>query len=151
MWATPINHLQQIVTELTAIRKELGHFVDQSIIASMKRLTLSLLGGFLLPFLYSVIVGPLTPYIKNNSTLDFLAMVPVRWPILILQGLHVFPFESELGALLYIISCNVVFYGSLMYVVLFALSKLKKTSPLPPAPDNTWTSVAPNSRFQNSD
>ena len=101
----------------------------------MKRLALSLIGGFLLPFLYSIIVGPLTPYIKNNKTLDFLAMVPVRWPILLLYQLRVMPFESEPWLLLYMVSCNVIFYGSLIYFVQFALSKRKKTSRLPPAPD----------------
>lgn len=101
----------------------------------MKRLALSVVGGFLLPFLYSIIVGPLTPYIKNNRPFDFLAMVPVRWPILLLNQLRVMPFESELWLLLYIVSCNVIFYGSLIYFVQFALLKRKKTSRLPPAPD----------------
>ena len=101
----------------------------------MKRLALSLIGGFLLPFLYSIIVGPLTPYIKNNRPLDFLAMVPVRWPILLLYKFGVMPFESEVWLLLYIVSCNVIFYGSLIYFVQFALSKRKETSRLPSAPD----------------
>jgi len=100
----------------------------------MKRLALSLLGGFLLPLLYSIVVGPLTPYLKNYRTLDLLAMVPVRWPILLLYRLGVFPFESEWSLLLYIVSCNVIFYGTLIYFVLFTLSKRKKTSPLPPEP-----------------
>ena len=100
----------------------------------MKRLALSLLGGFLLPLVYTIIVGPLTPY-NSNRTLDFLAQVPVRWPILLLNRLHVFPFESELQLLLYIDSCNVILYGSLIYFVLFALSKRKTTGPLPPGPD----------------
>jgi hypothetical protein len=101
----------------------------------MKRLTLSLISGFLLPILYSIIVGPFTPYIKNNRTLDLLAMLPVRWPILLLYQLRVMPFESKLSLLLYAISCNVIFYGSLIYFLQFALSKRKETSPLPPAPD----------------
>ena len=101
----------------------------------MKRLALSLIGGFLLPFLYSIIVGPMTPYIKNNRPLDSLAMVPVRWPILLLYQLRVMPFESELWLLLSVVSCNVIFYGTLIYFVQFALSKRKKTSRLPPPPD----------------
>jgi len=100
----------------------------------MKRLALSLLGGFLLPLLYTIVVAPLTPY-NNNRTLDFLAQVPVRWPILLLARLHVFPFQSEPWQLLYLISCNVILYGSLIYFVLFALSKRKTTGPLPPGPD----------------
>lgn len=102
----------------------------------MKRLALSLIGGLLLPFLYSIIVGPLTPYIKNNRTLDLLAIVPIRWPILLLHQLRVMPFERELWLLLYIVSCNVIFYGSLTYFVQFALSKRKNTSRLPPTPDS---------------
>ncbi len=94
----------------------------------MKRLALSVLSGFLLPFLYSIIVGPLTPYIKHNETLDFLAMVPVRWPIILLYRLGVFPFESELWLMLYIVGCDVILYSSITYVVLFALSKRKTTN-----------------------
>ena len=101
----------------------------------MKRLALSLVGGVLLPFLYSIIVGPLTPYLKNHRTLDFLAMVPVRWPILLLYQLRVMPFESEVSLLLYMISCNVIFYGSLIYFLHFALSKRKEGNRLPPGPD----------------
>ena len=111
----------------------------------MKRLALSLLGGFLLPFLYSIVVAPLTPYIKNN-TLAFSAMVPVRWPILLLYWLHTFPFGSEFAVLLYIVSCNVIFYGSMIYFVLFALSKRKETRRLPPGPDHAGT----NTQFQIS-
>lgn len=95
---------------------------------------MSLLGGFVLPFLYSIIVGPLTPYIRHNTTLNFLATVPVRWPVLLLYWLRVFPFKSEFGLLLFIVSCNVIFYGSLVYFILFALSNRKKTNLLPPAP-----------------
>ena len=101
----------------------------------MKRLVLSVIGGFVLPFLYGIIVGPLTPYIKTNATLHFLAMVPVRWPILLLYTLRVTPFESELGLLVYLVCCNVIFYGSLIYVVQFALLRRKQTVRLPPAPD----------------
>jgi hypothetical protein len=100
----------------------------------MKRLALSLLGGFVLPFLYSIIVGPLTPYIRHNPTLNLLATVPVRWPVLLLSWLRVFPFESEFSVLLYIVSCNVILYGIMVYFVLFALSKRKKTNLSPPAP-----------------
>jgi len=100
----------------------------------MKRVALSLFGGFLLPFLYSIIVAPLTPYIKDNRTLDFMAMVPVRWPILLLHKFLVLPFDSESGLILYLVICNVIFYGSLVYFVLFALSRRKKTTQLPPTP-----------------
>jgi hypothetical protein len=54
----------------------------------MKRLALSVLGGLVVPFLYAIVVGPLTPYIKDNRTADFLAMVPVRWPIMLVLPLR---------------------------------------------------------------
>ena len=108
---------------------------------SMKRMALALLGGFLLPFLYSLVVAPLTPNFKNYPTFDFLLTVPVRWPILlILEPLGVFPFESEAGLLLYIVGCNVILYGSLSYFLLFTLSKRTQPHPLPPAPNSIGTS-----------
>lgn len=113
---------------------------------SMKRLALSLLGGFLLPFLYSLVVAPLTPYFKNYRTLDFLVAVPVRWPILILDALGVSPFEGEGALLLYLVSCNVIFYGSLIYFVLFALSKRTHLHRLPPAPTR---SIQPKIRVRH--
>jgi len=49
----------------------------------MKRLALSVVGGFVCPFLYTVIIGPASLYIKSQ-TLNQFAAYPVRWPILIL-------------------------------------------------------------------
>lgn len=53
---------------------------------NMKRLALSLLGGCAIPFLYAVIVGPLSLYIENPTWNQFVSY-PVRWPILILRFL----------------------------------------------------------------
>ena len=100
----------------------------------MKRFAVSLLGGFVLPFLYTIIVGPLTPYLKDNRTLNVLAMIPVRWPIMILYKLEVFPFESESSLFLYILVCNVLLYASLTYFILFSLSRSKRRIQLPPGP-----------------
>lgn len=101
----------------------------------MKRLALSVLGGFVIPFLYSIIVGPLTPYIKDNSTLDLLAMVLVRWPILILYRLGMIPFENETALLFYIIGCNVLLYSLLSYFLLWIFLRRKRgTPPVPPNP-----------------
>lgn len=58
---------------------------------NMKRLGLSLFGGFAIPFLYAVIVGPLSLHIENPTWKEF-AGYPVRWPILILYW--IFPFRS---------------------------------------------------------
>lgn len=84
----------------------------------MKRLVLSVVGGLAIPLLYSIIVGPFTPYIKDNSRLDLLAMVPVRWPILLLFQLGMIPFESETAILVYMIACNVALYSLLTYFLL---------------------------------
>jgi hypothetical protein len=98
----------------------------------MKRLAISAFLGFLLPFLYAVVVGPLSPYFKDNRTLNFYAMVPIRWPLIILEHFMVFP-ESAVAAVLLIVGGNVLLYGSLTYFVLFALSKRKRTIQLPPS------------------
>jgi hypothetical protein len=98
-------------------------------------LALSVICGVVIPFLYAVIVGPLTPYIRDNSTLDLLAMVPVRWPVLILYRLGAVSFESETALLIYIIACNVVLYTLLTYFVLWGFSKRKKVDRLPPKPE----------------
>lgn len=102
----------------------------------MIRLPLSVLCGVAIPFLYTVIVGPLTPYIRDRSTLDFLAMVPIRWPALILYRLGASPFESETAILLYIIVCNVVLYTLLTYFLLWGFSMRKKVDRLPPKPEH---------------
>jgi hypothetical protein len=100
----------------------------------MKRLALSVIGGFVIPFLYSIIVGPLTPYIKNPA-LDQLAMYPVRWPILLLFRLGFVPFENEIAILVYIIVCDVFLYSLLTYFLLWRLSKRKNVAQrLPPNP-----------------
>ena len=55
----------------------------------MKRLALSLVGGFLLPFLYTLVVGPLTPYFRNYPTFNFL--LTVRWPVLLILQANATP------------------------------------------------------------
>jgi len=101
----------------------------------MKRLALAGLSGFVIPLVYAVIVGPLTPYIKN-PTIDRLAMYPVRWPILILFRLGFFPFENEIQILLYIIVSNVIVYSILSYFLLWLISGRRKKGVLqsPPRP-----------------
>src|SRR5436853_75034 len=46
----------------------------------MKRFVLSVVCGFVIPFLYSIIVGPLSSYIENDR-LKLLVGIPVRWPL----------------------------------------------------------------------
>ena len=52
----------------------------------MKRLALSVLGGFLIPFIYAIIFGPLSTYIENR-TVNWLLVMPVRWPMILLERL----------------------------------------------------------------
>lgn len=108
----------------------------------MKRILLSLLAGLVFPFLYAIIVGPLTLYVENDTLKDLMG-VPVRWPIMILQravsleGLGRFPFrdEDQWVLLAYFIICNTALYSALTYVLLSFLRKPKRSaSQLPPQP-----------------
>ena len=105
----------------------------------MKRLVLSVIGGFVIPFLYGVIVAPLTTYIPNE-TLKQLAGYPVRWPIITLQlllPLGSFPFRDgdELFLLLLILVCDVLLYSILTYILLERFWKRKARQPsVPPDP-----------------
>jgi hypothetical protein len=50
----------------------------------MTRLVLSLICGVAIPFIYSVVVGPLTNY-TDNFTLRRLGYIPIGWPRLLLE------------------------------------------------------------------
>src|SRR5438132_14386863 len=100
----------------------------------MKRLALALLGGFLIPFVYSIIAAPLSAYI-TNPIIDRLLMYPVRWPILILFRFGFLPFDNEIALLIYLIVCNVCLYSILSYFLLWRFSKSKRDiTSLPPKP-----------------
>lgn len=108
----------------------------------MKRILLSLLVGLVFPFLYTLIVGPLTLYVENDTIKDLMG-VPVRWPIMVLQrvvgfeGLGRFPFRDEDTTVLltYDLTCNTILYSALTYVLLSFVRKPKRsTSQLPPQP-----------------
>lgn len=108
----------------------------------MKRILLSLVVGFLFPFLYAIVIGPLTLDIENRM-LKRLLEVPVRWPIMVLEqavgfeGLGRFPFrdEDQWALLAYLIICNTALYSALTYVLLFFIKKPKRSTPeLPPQP-----------------
>ena len=105
----------------------------------MKRLALSLLGGIAIPFVYAIIVGPLSTYIANESLNHYLSY-PIRWPILILYRLFLTDVLSNEGLLLLlIIGCNVFLYTLLTYCVLLVFSRRKQTEPkLPPPPVQQW-------------
>jgi hypothetical protein len=105
----------------------------------MKRLALSLFGGFAIPFLYTIIVGPLSLYIES-PTLNRLADYPVRWPIFILfRFVHLdsFPFRDQdsTALFIYIVGCDVILYTILTYLLLWGLATRKsETSDPPPNP-----------------
>jgi hypothetical protein len=102
----------------------------------MKRLLASVLGGFLVPFVYLVIAGPLSAYVENR-TLLFLLDLPYGWPRVLLYR-YCFPrcpFDGEVTFVVVIIACNVLLYATLTYFVLWlrALRKPKaQTAPPPP-------------------
>jgi hypothetical protein len=103
----------------------------------MKRLALSLLCGFAIPFLYTIIVGPLSLYIEN-PTLNELADYPVRWPIFILYRfvpLESFPFRDQdsTALLIYIIGCDVLLYTILTYFLLWGFFKRTSKPSEPPS------------------
>jgi hypothetical protein len=104
-----------------------------NIIAAMKRLALSIVGGVVIPFLYTIIVGPLTTY-SDNSALNLYAGYPVRWPILILYRFFPVDFLNEMILSLSFIGGNVLLYTFVTYIVLSAFWKPKATSRVPPPP-----------------
>jgi hypothetical protein len=104
----------------------------------MKRVVLSVIGGVAIPFIYSIIVGPLSTYTEND-TLHRIIYVPIGWPKLILYyfvSLNSFPFRDEDATVLflYIISCDILCYAFLTYLLLLALLRPKKARPSPPNP-----------------
>lgn len=104
----------------------------------MKRVVLSVIGGVAIPFLYAVIVGPLTNYIENPWLRD-LASYPIRWPIRTLEHflpLSSIPFKDEhqtFLALVVIVS-DVLLYSLLTYILLGRFWK-RKTQRLEPPPN----------------
>jgi hypothetical protein len=98
----------------------------------MKRLALSVFGGFVIPFACAVMAFTLSRYVKSE-TLNLLAGYPVRWPLLFLYRLG-FPIEKDIATLLYIVGCNVLLYTLLTYCFLWAILK-RKTRESVPAPN----------------
>lgn len=108
----------------------------------MKRIALSFLAGFLIPFCYLLIIGPLSQYIKNER-LKHSFSVPVRWPILGYEYLfRPFPphrmYLSETGVVLLTIFGNIFFYGLLTYLVMAWLKPKKRKIEPPPLPSNIY-------------
>ncbi|HEX8457570.1 MAG TPA: hypothetical protein VF656_09750 [Pyrinomonadaceae bacterium] len=110
----------------------------------MKRVALSILGGFVIPFVYIVISGPPSNYVEDERIL-WLLYVPIGWPKLLYFYFST-PFsrdsfaENETVFLLYILGCDVLLYTLLTYVALFVRSMLRRPqtdlgTPPPPHPN----------------
>ncbi len=106
----------------------------------MKRLLLSAVGGFGIPFLYGIVAGSFSPFIGNDS-LNFLFWIPIGWPrILYFHSLRSFsngaPSIEDSSLFVIMILCNVVLYGCITYIFLFFRSfrKPKAKVELPPPP-----------------
>jgi hypothetical protein len=101
-----------------------------------KRLLISLLCGVVVPFLYSIIVGPLSRDIQSYS-LRAILYAPIGWPLFLLYVL--FPLRSLLAAndtalFLYIVGCNVLLYTFLTYGFLSVRARRRETKTEPPPP-----------------
>src|SRR5688572_1094334 len=102
----------------------------------MKRLVLSVVGGFVIPFVYTIAVGPLSNYIENYRLRRLLGY-PIRWPILLIQ--RVAPFNSfpyrdgdQVFAFLLVIVCDVLLYSLVTYILLWRFWKPKIQAVEPP-------------------
>jgi hypothetical protein len=102
----------------------------------------SLLGGILIPFVYLIITGPLSTLTENYALQNAL-YAPVGWPKLILYRLFPlgsFPFTNDTSLLVYMIACNVLFYGLLTFCFLTIRARrraVKSEPPQPPVFSNT--------------
>jgi hypothetical protein len=106
----------------------------------VKRLLLSVVGGFGIPFLYSIMAVFLSPHFGNDR-IKYLFWVPIGWPK-ILYFYVLLPFSNRAlnleddGLLVIMIACDVILYGSLTYSLLLLRSfrKVKAHTEPPPGP-----------------
>jgi hypothetical protein len=93
----------------------------------MKRLVLSIIGGVVVPVVYTLIAGLLSSH-TNSLALKSLLPWPVLWPMRLyfyLFNMHSksgFEFEVPYVTAITLVG-NFLFYASLTYLVLWALSK----------------------------
>jgi hypothetical protein len=106
-------------------------------IFSFKRIVLSIILGFLLPLSYAFLLSETYDFLQI-PTPQFLVW-PFGWPRplwILLMGRQ--PLESDLiGGIIFISICNIVLYGSIVYVALLILWLLKRKprdGGLPPSP-----------------
>ncbi len=109
----------------------------------MKRLLLSVLGGFIVPFLIAVTTGPLSTYTRDR-TINFWLDLPTGWPRILYFGLtgplspHPLA-NDETAFLIYIIGCDVLLYSMLTYAFLwmFSIMRRRELSYDQPPPPNS--------------
>jgi hypothetical protein len=111
------------------------------IVETMKRLALSLVGGFAIPFSYYAAITILI-LLTDNTDLGVRLSYPVSWPILVLY--HLLPSTSfplrpgdKTSLFLIIIICNVLVYSIPTYFLLWGVSlrwRRVKRVDLPPDP-----------------
>lgn len=93
---------------------------------SMKRVLVSLVLGFLLPLSYALLLSFAYDFLKK-PTPQFLVW-PFGWPRplwILLMGRQ--PSEADLlSGIAFMAACNVLLYGSLVYVSLFVLSLIRR-------------------------
>jgi hypothetical protein len=104
----------------------------------MKRLLLSLLGGFVIPLLYAIIVGPLSTY-TESWRIKYILWAPIGWPRILQFYLFSSPFGpgQRIGDATFAviqIACDVALYGSLTYIFLLTRSLRKRKSYTGPPP-----------------
>jgi hypothetical protein len=106
---------------------------------SLKRIVLSIVLGFLLPLAYAFALSLLSD--MTGKTAPAFMVVPFGWP----RPLWVFlmgrqPTEADvLSGLLFLAACNIVLYGTIVYVTLlmfslFSSKRVDYQSPPPPEP-----------------
>jgi hypothetical protein len=106
---------------------------------SLKRIILSVVLGFLLPLVYALTLSLLSD--MTGKTTPAFMVVPFGWP----RPLWVFlmgrqPTEADvLSGLLFIAACNILLYGTIVYVALlmlalFSSKRVDYQSPPPPEP-----------------
>ncbi len=96
-------------------------------IFSIKRMAFSAALGFLIPLSYAYILSEVSDYTRKTVP-DFMVM-PFGWP----RPLWIFlmnhePSEADLlTGMLFMAFCNIVLYGTIVYVAVTKLSQFRKT------------------------
>ena len=108
--------------------------------SGIQRLALSVIGGFAIPFLYTVITGPLSVYIESER-IRHLLWIPIGWPRILYFDLYFSTplFKTHINlddTALFILQIvlNVMLYGFLTFFILLWRSSRKPRVHLEPPP-----------------